>query len=471
MEINGSDLEVWFKKRINSRISWINGCPDIIDNISFDSRKITGLNTIFVALNGDKKDGHDFATKAKYAGAIGCIVSRELEIDIPQIVVKDTLRALTIIGEEMRYKFNGKIIAITGSCGKTTTKQILQSIFGDDKSYSRLDNWNNIIGVSINLFDLRCKSLDFAIIEAGISKKGEMDKLGSMIKPNLCIVTDISDAHLDGLVDLDTIAIEKSKILDYMCNEKILIAPNKVLEMDKFSSYKSISILKSKGLQKPQFLNRLNKCLKLYLFDSSYLGNGYSKVVVKDESNDFIFDYNIFSTSEGVIQNSVLTFACAKYYKIDTKLIIQGIGNWAPDYNRGNFLKIDGVFYYNDSYNANPMSMKDSLLSFYKLTKDKMKRTYVLGVMNELGSDSNKYHYEITKYFLPYNENDKLILVGSSEQVSYYERGAKDKGWKESNIESYCDSEKAKSELANFSGYVFLKGSRNCNLELLIPKN
>ena len=97
MEINGSDLEVWFKKRINSRISWVNGCPDIIDNISFDTRKITGLNTIFVALNGDKKDGHDFATKAKYAGAIGCIVSRELEIDIPQIVVKDTLRALLVL--------------------------------------------------------------------------------------------------------------------------------------------------------------------------------------------------------------------------------------------------------------------------------------------------------------------------------------------------------------------------------------
>jgi UDP-N-acetylmuramoyl-tripeptide--D-alanyl-D-alanine ligase len=169
-----------------------------INGFSIDTRNL-GNGELFIALK-DKRDGHEFMQQAKDAGAAGALVSRWVsEVDFPQLKTADSLFSLQEIARNYRNEFTGKVVGVTGSCGKTSTKEILKILLGEEQTLSTRGNLNNHLGVPLTLLEIDPEIHRYAVVEAGINQPGEMDQLAKMIKPDYAIVTLVGDSHLEGL--------------------------------------------------------------------------------------------------------------------------------------------------------------------------------------------------------------------------------------------------------------------------------
>ena len=189
--------------------SWFNEPKVAIEGLCFDARQIKP-GQCFIALKISARDGHEFLEQAVRGGAVAAIVENPKPIALPQLKVSDSLVALGAIGAALRSKFSKPVVAITGSCGKTSTKEMLRCLLGEDRTHATAGNWNNRIGVPMTLSGLDSKQQDFAVIEAGINQPDEMVQLGGMIQADLNVLTNIEAAHLELLSSLENIASEKS---------------------------------------------------------------------------------------------------------------------------------------------------------------------------------------------------------------------------------------------------------------------
>lgn len=466
MKIKGSDLAEWTKGH------WVNGIPKCVENITFDTRLISEAS-IFIAMTHGQGDGHDFIEQARDLGALGCIVERSSVLQVPQLVVPDTLEALIDIGRGLRELFEGCVIGLSGSCGKTSTKSLIEKAIGESRAYARKGNWNNKMGVPLTFAELNGQPYDFAVIEAGISEPDEMSVLSSVIKPDLCVITNIGQAHLDGLGSLESVANEKAKLLEYATDQCRLIAPKSVFSFEAFKPYQAtaisvemISAMPSAIM--PSAIMPLEILPNSYYYHSKLLAEGRSEVTVLFDHKEMTF--SIATTSPGMVQNSVLAFATAVESGIEPSVAASGIADWMPDNGRGSIEHIKDALFYNDTYNANPTSMRDSLNAFRAVSRSHLKKMYILGVMDELGETAANLHFALGSS-LEYNEGDRLILIGETRLVSAYQEGALSAKWPTSAIEIHDTVDSFKSNLANFSGAVFLKGSRTTKLESLIPSS
>ena len=185
-----------------------------IESFSIDSRTIK-KNDLYIALEGKNYDGAQFIPEAIKKGAIGIISNNQIEQDIPNLVVANTYEFINKIANYNRSKFSGKVIGITGTNGKTSTKQILSNLFNNDKScHKTIGNKNNQIGVPYTLLTLK-NVYDFSVIEMGTSESGEIAILNNQVKPDIAAITNVSLGHLDGLRDTESIAEEKGNILNF----------------------------------------------------------------------------------------------------------------------------------------------------------------------------------------------------------------------------------------------------------------
>ncbi|OOF13030.1 MULTISPECIES: UDP-N-acetylmuramoyl-tripeptide--D-alanyl-D-alanine ligase [unclassified Salinivibrio] len=179
--------------------------------ITTDTRQVSE-GALFVALKGERFDGHDFAEQAKQAGAVALVVSTPLDIDLPQLVVNDTRIALGQLGAWVKAQCQVPTIAITGSCGKTTVKEMLASILSrKGKTLATAGNFNNDIGVPLTLFRLT-PDHDYAVIELGANHIGEIAYTTSLVKPDIAMVTNLAAAHLEGFGSLEGVATAKGEI-------------------------------------------------------------------------------------------------------------------------------------------------------------------------------------------------------------------------------------------------------------------
>ena len=459
MIILGRQLAEWTDGR------WINGVPDRVGEIVFDSRLMRpNSDPVFIAMSHGERDGHDFIDAAISAGAVACIVEREMAVSIPQLVVPSSLKALGKIGESVRDLYSGTLIGVTGSCGKTSTKHLLKAALGTERTSIKSGNWNNQMGVALSLYALRESTSQFAIIEAGISERGEMTDLSAMIKPDLCVITSVGKAHLEGLENLAIVAEEKSKLMQFAREEASLIAPESVLSLKPFQRYRdrAIGVVESnQELELEAFGHRF-----IYSYESAE--DFESRVRLKHCDQSLVF--NIRTSSVGMIQNAVLAIAAAVNLGLPMEKAAQGIESWEPEGNRGAILKVGQSLFYKDCYNANPTSMLDALLAFKLGTQAYTHKLYILGAMNELGADAESLHQGITRG-LPPEGNTQLIFIGPEALTSAYRQGALSAGWDQAAVHSYDSVKYVKSVVENFSGAVFLKGSRTCHLEVLIPNN
>ena len=441
--------------------SWFDEPKLAIEGLCFDARQIKP-GQCFVALKTGTRDGHEFLEQAARGGAVAAIVENTEPIALPQLKVSDSLVALGAIGTALRSKFSKPVVGITGSCGKTSTKEILRCLLGEDRTHATAGNWNNRIGVPITLSGLDSNQQDFAVIEAGINQPNEMVQLGTMIQADLNVLTNIEAAHLELLNSLENVASEKSLLAELAKPGSPIILHFNAL---RYHAYKKLAhraiVLLPEGATDPGLPS---KQIIRYKVSEQMVNPGENRaleafrLVTIDGQN-----YPISSPSEGIASNTALAIVAAKYLGILESDIRKRVDAWRPSGNRGYVETFGEQTFYIDCYNANPSSMADALDAFNRSTPQNIARFYILGAMDELGTTAPAHH-EAIGHLLKLRPKDRAAFVGSKELTNAYAAAI-------SPQQCICtDSvEKIKSTIAQFQGAIFLKGSRNYSLEKLLP--
>lgn len=433
---------------------WTRGCwrdgqlPGELTGFCFDTRKLSP-GDCFVALSG-ARDGHDFAEGAFQSGAGALLVERPLDLDIPQLVVDDCLLAMGAIATAQRARFHGPVVGVTGSCGKTSTKEMLRLVLGDTSTHVTAGNWNNRIGVPMTLFGLGAES-EAAVIEAGINQPEEMAHLGQMIAADLVVVTTIGPAHLELLGSLDNIAAEKSLLFGHAKVDAKLVLTNQAFSYPAFQAYADRAIVLAEvGEVVPASAGEIVR----------YELHG-NQLQIEGQS------YSIATASEGICQNAGLALIVGTLLGLNVVDLKERIESWQPGDDRGRISKSVAQTVYVDCYNANPSSMADALRAFDRVAPAEQSRCYVLGAMNELGEQGVELHADSVADIV-LREGDCVYLIGPSVLTEAYRAGLPDGVW---TVECAESVEIFKSKVAQFRGALFLKGSRSYALEKLIPDN
>lgn len=407
------------------------GIDKEIHGFSIDSRTIKE-NELFIALRGKNFNGEDFVLDALNKGAVGAIVSKNFNKDIEQIiVVEEPLNALIEISKFYRENFlkNTKIIAIAGASGKTTTKEMLYTIFSKFyRTYKSPKSFNNNIGVPLTILNTK-QDVEFLILEIGTNHIGEVESLVDIAKPEYAIITNIGPEHLEFFENIDNIAKEEISIFKY----------SKVgfMRKEDYENYKEYLKYKT-----------------IITFDLNDYKYEFLEVGVRLYFNSYYLDF----LNYGWLENAIGVFKVASFFNIEKPYRL--LENFKSEAMRMEIINLGKFEIINDAYNANPLSIKALLYSI----KPSKRNVFILGDMFELGKFSEFYHREIAKYILNLG-HDKIILFG--ELVKYTYEELKDK------IECYYFREK--EELFNFLKYyisendrVILKASRGMKFEEIV---
>lgn len=444
--------------------SWLAGPPPKVAGFCFDARTIRP-GECFVALSGGARDGHDFLGQAAQGGAVAAIVEKPRPLALPQLQVPDALVALGAIGAAQRARFTHPVVAVTGSCGKTSTKEMLRCLLGESATHATEGNWNNRIGVPMTLFGLDTSRQRTAVIEAGINQPGEMAQLGQMIHADLNVLTNIGQAHLELLGSLERIAEEKSLLTIFAKADSPIILPAEALQYEALAKLsKRAIVLHESGSPAPAL--PLRECLS-YRIEAPQeapeveTGAYEHTLIIGAET------YRIASSSRGIVRNAALAITAARYLGVGMADRQARMAAWRPTGQRGELRRIGGQTFYIDCYNANPSSMADALDAFDRATTQAVARYYILGAMNELGSAAVEQHEWIGRQ-LSLRPQDRVAFVGPVALTAAYESGALAAGASPAQIERSEAVGSLKSTVSPFEGAIFLKGSRSYQLEQLV---
>ena len=387
-----------------------------VHGISIDSREIK-KNDLFIALKS-KRDGNDFILSAIEKGAKAAIVNKVpigLPINFPYILVKDSMKALHAIAKYSRKRYKGNLVAITGSVGKTSTKDILTkilSIFG--LTYSSPKSFNNDLGVPLTLANIPQKA-DYVICEIGMNAKGEIEPLSKLASPDTAIITNISTAHLASFNCLKEIAMEKANICSGLKKGGLLIYPvdNEFCDLLK-------GIVFEQKIKSMTFGSK--KSANISLDKISFLNNNSFASLVLD--NKIFSDFSIGALGYHQLLNCLSAVGVILNYDLDLKIALRELKKWKPRNGRGRFLDISfnknlkkiKIRIIDESYNCNPSSLNSSLeiLKYVKFgtTTKNSRKIAILGDMLELGIKEKEFHSEISN-----NDNikffDKIHCVGT----------------------------------------------------------
>lgn len=434
--------------------SWLNERqPAGVVGFCFDSRQIEP-GQCFIALTSGQRDGHEYVAQALREGASAALVERPLDLNIPQLVIPDTLLAMGAIGAAVRRQFRGSVIGVTGSCGKTSTKEMLLHLLEPDETHATPGNWNNRIGVPMTLFGLNESSKSAAVVEAGINQPGEMEHLGGMIQADLVIVTNIGPAHLEKLGSLAGVAREKSFLMEKASANADLILPASAFCHDSFSRFSNRAVVLA---QEGEAVQGSPKAIVRYRTENE-------KIFLDELFGSTAF--TVASNSPGIRANAALALAAAHQLGIPADQLKERLTKWNPSGNRGLLIEHDGRSCYLDCYNANPASMADALFAFAEAIAETEPRCYVLGAMNELGSRAAELHAE-SLCGLKLRAQDVVCLVGPEELRAGYRAGLQAVPGQVHEADSAAELQ---SVVASFRGALFLKGSRAFALEQLLSE-
>jgi len=357
--------------------------------ISIDSRTIEA-GDVFLALKGENFDGHNYLEQAKDKGAIAYIVEHTIDTTLPFLVVDDTTKALGDIAAEHRRGFSGKVVAITGSSGKTTVKGMLRAICeASGTCLSTQGNFNNHIGVPLTLLRLN-NNYQYAVVEAGTSGEGEIHYLTEIIDPDIALVVNVMPAHLEGFGSVEAIAREKASIYGGASGRSEVVVnlddANRGILMEQLGAREITGFSISADSRFP--VKELVKASDLRL---DALQRASFSVTVGAER----LDIRLAVFGEHNVQNALAAIACAVRLGVDSAHIKSGLEAYSGDTGRMQTVKgINGATVIDDSYNANPGSMKAAIdyLAGFDCS------VLVCGEMGELGSASSSLHREIGEY-------------------------------------------------------------------------
>ncbi|HMR86566.1 MAG TPA: UDP-N-acetylmuramoyl-tripeptide--D-alanyl-D-alanine ligase [Saprospiraceae bacterium] len=405
-------------------------------NVCTDTRKISD-NCLFFALKGDRFNGNEYAIKALELGASYAIVDdRTIITDSRLIFVNDVLTTLQELARYHRLQLNIPVLGITGSNGKTTTKELSREVIKQKyKVKATIGNLNNHIGVPLTILDTS-SDIEFLIVEMGANHQGEIDLLCKIALPDYVMITNIGKAHLEGFGGFEGVKLGKS-------------------EMYKFAN----------NFDKKIFLNKDDSVLTgLIPPDSeiiSYSGSQMLSIIseepfLKLRYNDKEIATNLYGSYN--LSNIAFAIKLGEYFSVDQDMIVKGIADYRPDNNRSQLEIINGNTIIKDAYNANPNSMKLSLESFAKVNASS--KLVVLGDMLELGEFTQSEHKEI----LTLVEN-----LGIKEAIYVGENFYKEKeGFNGAFYKKIEDAREYFKMKGYQNYYILLKGSRGISVESIL---
>ncbi len=416
--------------------------------VTTDSRN-TPNGSIFFALKGARFNGNQYATKALESGCSYAIVDEaEYAISPNIILVNDCLKTLQQLANYHRNILKIPIIAITGTNGKTTTKELVTSVLSKEhKTISTEGNLNNHIGVPLTLLRMK-KDDEIAVIEMGANHIGEIKTLCEIAEPNYGLITNIGHAHLEGFGSYENIIRTKGELYDYIRTRKegklFVDYDNPILRK---LSENITSIYYGLENDDEQFVTGKVISANPYLTFQWKMAKNYHTVETK-----LIGDYNL--------SNALAAITIGKYFGINGDLISKAISEYKPNNNRSQLKETNKNILIVDSYNANPTSMLAALQNFEHMNvKNKV---LILGEMKELGSDSSLEHQRIIDY-IQHHEFSKVFLVG--ENFKHIIPTCKNFFTNFANVNELLEYLQKNPIEGN---YVLLKGSRGVQLEKAI---
>lgn len=423
-----------------------------IDNVSINSNEIIN-ETLFVAIVANR-DGHDFIPLAIKNGAKAILVSKRQDVEIPQIVCKNTIRGLRSLARVKRELLNSKVISMTGTCGKTSVKEMLVCLLSDYKVHFTKGNLNNYIGVPITLLEAPIDS-DFVVIEAGTSVKGEIANSANIIQPDVATITNVGASHLENLKSLDGVMTEKGDLLlslDKTGTAVINIDDERIKVFSEKLKCKKISISCQDNAD-------------IYLKKYVKLDSGYKVTIdVFDKEYSYILSvdgyHNVF--------NSLCAIAMLISAGLKIEEFISYTKNFEPYSGRYCAIKVNNhITLINDTYNSSAPSVKSAIndLSNYNGV-----RILVASSMKELGDSALFYHRQMAKWINLANI-DKVYLYG---EKSYLDVLTNEVVKKES-IKQYIDKKILIKDLISYVDnkknkdiQILVKGARSYKMEEIV---
>lgn len=435
-----------------------------INEVVIDSCKAV-KNTLFIALKGDNNDGHNFINQAFENGCEALIINDVELFKIHKnknlILVKDTFKALYELAKFARKRSSAKIIAITGSVGKTGTKEMLKSAFTTQgKTYATTGNLNNHFGLPLTLSNIPL-DCQFAILEIGMNHLNEIEPLSKLARPDIAVITNITSAHIGNFNNEGEIAKAKSEIFAGLTSNGVALINHDSLYYNflyQQAAKKNLENILSFG-----------KDLKSdYRLKSIEIKNANNCAIASSTKNNGEIFYKISSANKSTIFNSLIVVACLDLLAKNIKNGLARLENIEAAKGRGNVFDVKigekNITIIDDSYNANLASMKAGIeyLSDLKQVLNKKRAIAVLGDMFELGNKSDEIHQEIL-CFLEEKSIDFIILAGQNMSKS---TKALNK-----NFKTYLDSRELSVDIKNLiqdGDILLIKGSRGMKMEEVI---
>lgn len=408
-----------------------------------DSRKIVD-NSLFFALKGNKFNGNEYAAEALEKGAAFAVIDeKKYAVNERTILVDDVLKTLQQLANYHRKKLGIPILGITGSNGKTTTKELIAAVLSTKYNISFTQgNLNNHIGVPLTLLAMNEKT-EIGIVEMGANHPGEIGMLSEIADPDYGIITNIGRAHLEGFGSFEAIKKTKSELFRYLHKKNGTVFYNKenpiLTEVaqnipNKVSFGLSGADFNAEPIQSPPFIHVKVKFPKGALYLNSKLTGNYN------------------------FENIMAAACIGNYFKVDPLNIQEAIKNYSPKNNRSQLLEKNGLKIIMDAYNANPTSMQASIESFGNAFSNP--KIVILGDMLELGKDAQSEHSVIIEQIKKHSFSE-VFLVGPLFTESA----------KNSSFSTFVNSEELCEHLAKNpvkEGAILIKGSRGIQLEKVL---
>jgi len=428
------------------------------EGFSQDTRKIE-KGYIYVGIKGEHTDGNDFIDIAFENGAIGCIIDKlpsgdmlEKYKDKAIIHVNNTIEAMQKIAGYKRSLYNIPVVGITGSVGKTSTKDIIASVLSQKYNVLKTEgNYNTQIGLPLTL--LRLKEHTAAVIEMGMSDLGQISKLTHIAKPTVCVFTNIGTSHIESLGSRENILKAKLEMLEGISDEKIVVINNDNDLLNDWAKNETKYTIHTYGIKNESEYMAYN--IKPFEFGSKY----------SIDINNSTYEIDVPVAGEAFVYNGLAGVAVGNLLGIEMGKITNGVSKFELTPNRMSIEKMkDGVTLINDVYNASYDSMKLALENLKNIQAEK--RIAVLGDMLELGEFSEEMHEKVGEEVVK-NNVDILITVGT--KAAYIAETAWTLGMRNTHCcNDYEEALKILHRILKQNTAVLIKGSRGMKLERMV---
>ncbi|MBN1268073.1 MAG: UDP-N-acetylmuramoyl-tripeptide--D-alanyl-D-alanine ligase [Kiritimatiellae bacterium] len=444
------DLAAW------SGGSWAGGPAPSVSRVSSDTRTLQP-GDLYIALRGGRHDGHEFAEEAFRRGAAAAVVARDRAGGLahlgPLLAVDETHRALRDIASGHRAQLGARMIAVAGSIGKTSVKEMTADILAQAGPVARTcGNWNNDIGLPLSL--LRMEPEDrYGVFEVGMNHPGELAVLCDVLKPAWAVMTTVGPVHMEFFESVGAIAREKATVLESLPRDGLAVLSADDAWFDLFQGCTPCRIVtvSLKGEREADYAGVRNP-----------EGNG--SLTVRERATAETHVYAMPLPGGYVKENALRAIAVGREGGVPPEAIAQALRNYRPPAMRWNELTLDGIFFVNDAYNANPVSMREAIKTF-GVVPVRGRRWLVLGGMRELGSLTESEHLALGRE-IAYGDWAGLVAVG--ELAAGIAQGASGEGWPDGRVIRCANPSEAARALRGLvaaGDAVLLKGSRAEHME------